>query len=167
MGRRVPQNPRKGLFRNVPRRHTPIFFARYRLKGFKAEFVQTLRRALFKSIWTWAHPPYDQKMIKTQCFRCDFVMVLDGTNYQKSRNIWQNLALQTRRKVASRARITNTQPPRKVLLEGLRWRSMFKIIVGYCLKSFGCGPSLYVTKKCSKRSVFDTISKGFWTGIYF
>ena len=65
------------LLRSISRRHTPILFARYRLKGFKAEFVQTLRRALFKSIWTWAHPLYDQKVIKTECFRCDFVMVLD------------------------------------------------------------------------------------------
>ena len=158
------------MLRSVSRRHTPIFFARYRLQGFKAEFVQTLRRALFKSIWTWAQPLYDQKVITTECFRCDFVMVLDSWTAPISRNhetSGKTFALQTRRKVASRARITNTQTPRKVLLEGLRWRSMFKIIVGYCLKSFGCGPSLYVTKKCSKRSVFDTISKGFWTGIYF
>ena len=37
-------------------------------------------------------------------------------------------------------------------------RSMFKTHVGCCLKGFGRGPRLYMIKKCSKRSVFDTIS---------
>ena len=64
------------LLRSVSRRHTPIFFARYRLKGFEAEFVQTFRRALFESIWTWAHPLCDQKVIKTECFRFDFAVAL-------------------------------------------------------------------------------------------
>ena len=37
-------------------------------------------------------------------------------------------------------------------------RIMLKTLVGCCLKGFGRGPTLYMTKKCSKRSVFDTIS---------
>ena len=36
-----------------------------------------------------------------------------------------------------------------------------------CLKGQGCGPSLYITKKCSKLIVVDTILQGFWTAISF
>ena len=51
------------------------------LKGLRAEHVQNPRRVLLKGIRTWAHPLYDQKVFKTERFRHDFVMVLDGYQF--------------------------------------------------------------------------------------
>ena len=51
------------------------------LKGLRAEHVQNPRRVLLKGLRTWAHRLCDQKVIKTERFRHDFVMVLDGYQF--------------------------------------------------------------------------------------
>ena len=57
------------------------------LKGLRAEHVQNPRRVLLKGLRTWAHSLYDQKVLKTERFRYDFVMVLDGYQFREiSRN---------------------------------------------------------------------------------
>ena len=44
---------------------------------------KTLCRVLLKKLRKWAQPPYDQKVLKTDSFRHDFVMVLNGYQYQE------------------------------------------------------------------------------------
>ena len=51
------------------------------LKGLRAEHIQNPRRVLLKGLRTWAHPLSDQKVFKTERFRHDFVMVLDGYQF--------------------------------------------------------------------------------------
>ena len=52
-----------------------------RLKGHLAIEALNPRRALLKGLRTWAHPLYDQKVFKSERFRHDFVMVLDGYQF--------------------------------------------------------------------------------------
>ena len=51
------------------------------LKGLRAEHVQNPRRVLLKGLRTWAYPLFDQKVFKTERFRHDFVVVLDGYQF--------------------------------------------------------------------------------------
>ena len=74
------QTPRKVLLKGLRAEHVQNP-RRVLLKGLRAEHVQNPRRVLLKGLRTWAHPLYDQKVFKTERFRHDFVMVLDGYQF--------------------------------------------------------------------------------------
>jgi hypothetical protein len=80
------QTPRKVLLKGLRAEHVQNP-RRVSLKGLRAEHVQNPRRVLLKGLRTWAHSLYDQKVLKTERFRHDFVMVLDGYQFREiSRN---------------------------------------------------------------------------------